>query len=173
MGANAEGRSVTVYGDAQTLVGQAVSVGDRAPDFVAIASDLSPVPFCSFSGRPCILSSVVSLDTPVCDAQTRRFSEEAARIGPDVRVISLSMDLPFALDRWCGREGLPHVVALSDHRDASFGRAYGVLMRDLRLLARAVFVVDREGVIRHREIVPEVTEAPDYDAALAELRKWA
>jgi thiol peroxidase len=110
---------------------------------------------------------VPSLDTPVCDLQTRRFNQEAARLGPDVQILTISMDLPFAQKRWCGAAGIERVTTLSDHREASFGTAYGVLIKELRLLARAVFVVDKDGVVRYVQIVPELSREPDYEAALA------
>jgi thiol peroxidase len=116
---------------------------------------------------------VPSLDTPVCDAQTRRFNAEAASLGDDVVILTVSMDLPFAQARWCGAAGIDAVVTLSDHREAAFGEAYGVLIRELRLLTRAVFVVDREGTIRYRQIVKEITDEPDYDAPLQAVRLLA
>lgn len=158
--------AVTFTGNPLTLVGEEVKVGDPASDFVVLANDLSPVAFSSFRGQVCIVSSVPSLDTPVCDTMTRRFNEEAGKLGPDVKVLTISMDLPFAQARWCGAAGVTNVQTLSDHRDASFGTAYGLLIKELRLLARAVMVVDREGKIRYVQLVKEITEEPDYDAAL-------
>ena len=149
-----------------TLVGNEVKVGDPAPDCEVVANDLSPAKFSSFRGKVCIICSVPSLDTSVCDMETRRFNEEAGRIGDDVAVLTISMDLPFAQKRWCGAAGVTNVQTLSDHRSASFGQAFGVLIKDLRLLARAVFVVDREGTIRYIEIVNELTHEPDYETAL-------
>jgi len=153
-------------GSSLTLVGNKVEVGDSAPDFEIVANDLSPVKFSSFRGKVCIISSVPSLDTAVCDTMTRRFNEEAGNLGDDVVVLTISMDLPFAQERWCGAAGVKNVQTLSDHRDASFGKAFGVLIKELRLLARAVFVVDKEGVVRHIQIVDELTNEPDYEAAL-------
>src|SRR3989304_9145731 len=144
---------VTSRGNPLTLVGNEVKVGDEAPDFVALANDLSPVSFSSFRGKPCILSSVPSLDTPVCDAQTRRFNEEAERLGPDVAILTISMDLPFAQKRWCAGARVSAVQTLSDHRDPSFGTSYGMLIKELRLLARAVLLVDRDGIIRYTQLV--------------------
>ena len=160
---------VTLHGKPVQLIGTPVKTGDRAADFTVLDQDLKPVTRAILAGKPCILSSVVSLDTPVCDVQMRRFNEEATRIGKDVQIIVVSMDLPFAQKRWCGAAGASNVHAFSDHRDASFGKAYGLLIKDLRLLARAVFVVDAQGVIRYREIVPEITHEPDYQAALRAL----
>lgn len=112
-----------------------------------------------------------SLDTSVCDRETRRFNEEAGRLGNDVVVLTISMDLPFAQKRWCGAAGIKNVLTLSDHRDASFGRAYGVLIKEIRLLARAVFVVDRTGVIRYIQVVNELTNEPDYEAVLKAVKQ--
>jgi thiol peroxidase len=158
---------VTSGGTPVTLVGKEVRVGEAAPDFVALDNDLSPVEFSSFRGKVCIIASVASLDTSVCDIETRRFNEEAGRLGPDVVILTMSMDLPFAQKRWCGAAGVDKVITLSDHRDASFGTSYGVLIKELRLLARAVFVVDRDGVIRYIQIVEEVGNEPEYDAVLS------
>ena len=150
-----------------TLVGNELTVGDKAPDCVLLANDLSEVKLSSFRGRVCIIAAVPSLDTPVCDTETRRFNEEAARLGDDTVVLTISMDLPFAQKRWCGAAGIDRVQTLSDHRDAALGLAYGALIEELRLLARAVFVVDRTGTIQYIEIVKEVAQEPNYDAALA------
>jgi len=162
---------VTFKGAPLTLVGDVVKVGQRAPDFELLANDLSTVTLSSFAGKVLILSCVPSLDTPVCDTQTRKFNEAASGLGDDVAVLTISMDLPFAQARWCGAAGVDRVHTLSDHRDAAFGKAYGVLIKELRLLARAVFVVDRDGIVRYAQIVPEVTNEPDYEAALSETRK--
>ena len=148
-----------------------LQVGDKAPDFVAIDNDLNPVSFDSFRGKVCIVSSVPSLDTPVCDMETRRFNDEAGRLGDDVEILTISMDLPFAQKRWCGAAGVDRVQTLSDHRDAAFGQAYGVLIKGLRLLARAVFVVDKEGSIRYIELVKEIASEPDYDAVLTAVKE--
>jgi len=158
-------------GTALTLVGPEVKVGQPAPDFTALDADLQPVRLAAFAGKAVILVSVPSLDTPVCDRESRRFNEEAAKLGKDVAVVVVSMDLPFAQKRWCGAHGIQNVVTLSDHRAASFGAAYGVLIKELRLLARAVFVVDPKGVVRYVQIVKELTSEPDYDAALAAVKR--
>ena len=164
---------ITFKGNPLTLVGNQVEVGKAAPDFNVIDNNLTPVKFSSYLGKVCIISSVVSLDTPVCDTQTRKFNEEASRLGPDVVILTLSMDLPFAQKRWCGAAGVDRLQTLSDHRDASFGTSYGVLIKELRLLARAIFLVDRKGVLRYKELVKEVTSEPDYKAVLTELKKLA
>jgi len=157
---------ITMKGNPLTLVGDEVNVGDAAADFEVVANDLSTVKLSSFSGKVCIISSVPSLDTPVCDTMTRRFNEAAGELGEDVVVLTISMDLPFAQSRWCGAAGVENVQTLSDYREAGFGEAFGVLIKELRLLARAVFVVNKEGIIRYIEIVDELTNEPDYEAAL-------
>ncbi len=161
-----DSKTVTMKGKPLTLVGKQVKVGDSAPDFEVLANDLSPVKLSDFRGRVCVISVVPSLDTPVCDIQTRRFNEEAAALGRDVVVLTISMDLPFAQKRWCGAAGIKNVQTLSDHRNAAFGKAFGVLIDELRLLARAVFVVDADGIIRYKQVVEELTSEPDYDAAI-------
>ena len=162
---------VTMKGNPITLMGTELQVGDKAPDFVAIDNDLNPVSFDSFRGKVCIVSSVPSLDTPVCDMETRRFNDEAGRLGDDVEILTISMDLPFAQKRWCGAAGVDRVQTLSDHRDAAFGQAYGVLIKGLRLLARTVFVVDKEGTIRYMELVKEIASEPDYDSVLTAVKE--
>lgn len=161
-------RQVTMRGNPVTLVGEEVKVGQKAPDFTAVANDLSTVTLGDTSGVRLILS-VPSLDTGVCDAEVRRFNEEANNLG-DVKVYTVSMDLPFAQKRWCGAAGIENVVTLSDHREASFGQNYGVLIKELRLLARAVFVVDSSNTVTYVEYVPEVSQHPDYEKALEAAR---
>ena len=161
---------VTFKGNPLTLIGPEIKVGSKAPEFEVLAQDLSPVGLKSQSGKTLLISIVPSLDTPVCDAQTRRFNQEAAKL-PNVEILTISMDLPFAQKRWCGVAGIDKVKVLSDHRDASFGKAYGVLIKELRLLARAIFIVDGGGTVRYVEYVPEVASHPNYDAALAAVRK--
>jgi thiol peroxidase len=162
---------VTLHGNPLTLVGDEIAVGDEAPDFEVIDNDMAPVEFSSLRGKVFIISSVPSLDTPVCDLETRRFNEEAARLGSDVAILTISMDLPFAQARWCGAAEVTRVQTLSDHREASFGTAYGVLIKELRLLARAVFVVDGEGIVRHVEVVKEIAHEPDYEAVLQAVKE--
>ncbi len=161
---------VTMKGNPLTLSGTELRVGDQAPDFVVLDNDLNPVGFDSFRGKVCIISSVPSLDTPVCDMETRRFNNEASRLGDDVVVITVSMDLPFAQKRWCGAAGVDRVQTLSDHREGSFGRAYGVLIKELRLLARAVFVVDQQGTVRYLELVKEIANEPNYESVLGAVK---
>lgn len=162
---------ITMKGSPLTLIGEEAKVGDPAPDVEVLDNDLSPVKLSSFSGKICVISSVPSLDTPVCDMETRRFNEEAGKLGADVVILTISMDLPFAQARWCGLAGVDKVTTLSDHRDAAFGKAYGVLIKELRLLARAVFVVDREGRIQYIQLVRELTEEPDYEPVLDAVKK--
>jgi len=162
---------VTMKGQPLTLLGPELKVGDTAPDVEVLDNDLQPVKLSAFRGKVCVLSSVPSLDTPVCDMETRRFNEEAAKLGEKVQIVTISMDLPFAQKRWCGSAGVDKVVTLSDHRDAAFGSAYGVLIRELRLLARVVFVVDGAGTIQYIQTVKEVTDEPDYEAILEAVRK--
>ena len=162
---------VTMKGKPLVLAGNEIKVGDKAPDFEVVGKDLSTVKFSSFAGKVCIISCVPSLDTSVCDIMTRRFNEEATKLGDDVVVLAISMDLPFGQNRWCIAADVKNVFILSDHRTASFGQAYGVLLKDLRLLARAVFVVDKKGVVRYEEIVSEITHEPNYDEALVEVKK--
>ena len=161
---------VTFKGNPLTLIGPTVKVGSPAPDFQVVTLDLSPASLATFKGKTLLISVVPSLDTPVCDAQTRRFNQEAAKL-PTVEILTISMDLPFAQKRWCGAAGVDRVKVLSDHRDASFGTSYGVLIKELRILSRSIFVVDGKGTVRYVEYVPEITSHPNYDAALAALRQ--
>lgn len=156
---------VTMRGNPVTLAGKPIEVGQDAPDFTVVNNDLGAVSLKDTSGVR-LIASVPSLDTGVCDAETRRFNEEAASLGT-AKVYVVSMDLPFAQKRWCGAAGVEAVQTLSDHRDASFGQNYGVLIDGLRLLARAVFVVDSNNKVTYVEYVPEVTDHPNYEAALA------
>ena len=164
-------RKITMKGNPLTLVGNEVKPGDKAPDFEVVANDLSPVKLSDFAGKVCIIAVVPSLDTGVCDKMTRRFNEEAASLGPDVKVLTISMDLPFAQARWCGAAGIKNLQTLSDHKTASFGNAYGMLIKDLRLLARGVFVIDKSGIIRYAQLVPEITQEPDYAQALEAAKR--
>jgi thiol peroxidase len=164
---------ITMKGNPLTLMGRSLKVGDRAPDFTVLDNNLSPVNLAAYKGKVCVLSSVPSLDTPVCDLETRRFNQEASGLGSNVAILTISMDLPFAQKRWCGSAGVDKVVTLSDHRDASFGTSYGVLIKELRLLARAVFVLDRSGVIQYVDIVKELTQEPNYQAVLTAVKKLA
>ena len=163
--------AVTMRGNPLTLVGKGLNVGDPAPDVEVMDNDLNPVKLSSYRGKVCIVSTVPSLDTPVCDMETRRFNQEAANLGSEVAILTISTDLPFAQKRWCGAAGVDKVATLSDHREVAFGEAYGILIKELRLLARAVFVVDKEGVIRYIQLVKEIAEEPDYDAVIAAVKE--
>ena len=158
--------TVTMKGQPLELAGNIPVVGEKAPDFEVTSKELSQVKFSSFLGKICIITCFPSLDTSVCDIMTRKFNEEAVALGDDVVVLAISMDLPFAQDRWCIAADVKNVHMLSDHRDASFGRAFGVLIKDLRLLGRAIFVVDKEGILRYQQVVPELTHEPDYEPVL-------
>lgn len=164
---------VTFKGEPLTLEGPALKVGDRAPDFTLLAKGMAKVSLGDSEGKVRILSVVPSLDTPVCALQTRRFNQEAVNLGDDVVIYTISADLPFAQARFCGAEGTDKIITLSDHYDLSFGRAYGVAIKELRLLARSVFVVGKDGTLRHVQIVPEVTNEPDYGPVLEAARAAA
>lgn len=161
--------NITFKGNPVTLVGDAVKVGQKAPEFTVLANDLTKVTELDTSGSVRIFSVVPSLDTGVCDAQTRRFNEESEKLG-NVKVFTFSVDLPFAQKRWCGANGIENVQTLSDHRELSFGEAYGVHIKELRLLARAVFVIDSSDTITYVEYVDEATNHPNYEAALEAAR---
>lgn len=163
--------AVTFQGAPLTLVGDEVQVGQQAPAFTALANDLSPATLADYAGKTVILASAPSLDTPVCDMEIRRFNQEAASLSEDIVILTISMDLPFAQARWCGAAGVDKVKTLSDHRDASFGQAYGLLIKELRLLARAVLVVDKTGRLAYMELVKEIASEPDYAAAIAAAKQ--
>ncbi len=167
---------VTFKGDPVALAGTEIRPNQPAPDFTAVDTGLQPVRLSSARGKVLILSAVPSLDTPVCDTETRRFNEEAGKLGPDLEVWTISMDLPFAQKRWCGAAGISRVKTLSDFRDKSFGQAYGTLIKDgplAGLEARAVFVVGKDGHVKHVEYVKEVTTEPNYEAALTAAKAAA
>jgi thiol peroxidase len=161
---------VTLRGNPVTLLGPELKKGDRAPGFTVLDGSLQRVQLGDFGGKKKLISVVPSLDTPICELQTKRFHEEAAKLPTGVAVLTVSMDLPFAQKRFCTTNGIDRIRVLSDHRDASFGLAYGVLIEEVRLLARAVFVVDADDLIQYVQIVPEVGNHPDYEAALSLVR---
>src|SRR5580765_2245370 len=161
--------ATTLKGNPLTLIGPELKTGDRAPDFSLTGGDLKPVTLKDTGAQVRIISVVPSLDTPVCDAQTKRFNEEAAKL-PGVDIITVSMDLPFAQKRWCGAFGVDKVKMLSDHKEGSFGTNYGTLIKDLRIESRAIFVIDGQNKIRHAEYVKEVADFPNYEAALSAAR---
>jgi thiol peroxidase len=163
--------AVTMKGKPLTLVGALPKVGEKAPDAALVGNDLSEVRPADYAGKVVIIAAVPSLDTPTCERETRRFNKEASALGPDVQILTVSMDLPFAQKRWCGAEGIKDLRTLSDHRDAQFGKAYGVLIKELRLLARSIFVLDRQGVVRYVQVVKEQSEEPDYAAPLDAARQ--
>lgn len=157
---------ITFKGNLMTLLGPELKVGDKAPDFLVVDNSLTPVSLASSAGKIRVISAVPSLDTPVCDTETRRFNQEAATLPDSVVVLTVSLDLPFAQKRWCGAAGIDRVTTLSDYRERSFGNAYGVLIKELLLLSRAIFVIDAKDTIRYIQFVPEVTSEPDYSAVM-------
>lgn len=163
--------AVTFKGNPLTLTGNGQKTGNKAPDFTVIGKDLKPVALKDFSGKTKLISVTPSLDTPVCDTQARRFNAEAARLPAEVAVLNISMDLPFAIGRFCVTAGIERIGTYSDHRDASFGANYGVLIKELRLLARAIFLIDADDVIRYMEVVPEMTDNVNFAKALEETNK--
>ena len=162
---------VTMHGNPLTLIGPDIRVGDKAPDFTVIDSDLNEVKLHDFADKIKVISVTPSLDTPVCDLQARRFNHEAASLPLDVAVLNVSMDLPFAISRFCTVAEIDKVKGLSDHRDASFGAAYGVLIKELRILARSIFILDKDNIVIYKQLVQEETNHPDYDEALGALAK--
>ena len=162
---------VKMKGNPVTLLGNEVKVGDRAPDFTALAGLGAPVGLGDLKDKVKVFNVIVSVDTPVCDVQTKRFNKEAVGLGNDVEIVTISMDLPFALKRYCAAEGIDRVKTLSDYQNASFGEAYGVLMKENRLLARSIFVVDKNNKVRHVEYVDDITHEPNYEAAIKSVKE--
>lgn len=160
---------ITIEGNGLTLIGNEIKVGDIAPNFTVLDSGLSPIKLSDAKGKKVILSVAPSIDTSVCAAQTRKFNEEVSKID-NVEIYQISVDLPFALGRFCAAEGIENIKVLSDHKELSFGEQYGFVIEELRLLARGIVVVNEEGVVDHVEYVPEVTTHPDYEAALAAVK---
>ncbi|MFV9511110.1 thiol peroxidase [Tepidibacillus sp. LV47] len=158
---------VTFAGKPVTLLGPEIKVGDQAPDFTVVDNNLNPLSLKDFTGVK-LISVVPSLDTPVCDAQTRRFNEEAAKL--NATVLTISVDLPFAQKRWCGAAGIDKVITLSDYQNMSFGSAYGTYIKELRLEARAVFVVNSKNEVTYVEYVKEITDHPDYEKAIEAIK---
>src|SRR5947209_1572451 len=161
--------ATTLRGNPLTLIGPELKTGDNAPDFTLVDNALKLVTLKDTGNHVRIISVIPSLDTPVCDAQTKKFNEEATNL-PDVEILTVSMDLPFAQKRWCGAFGVDKVKMLSDHRDGSFGSAYGTLIKELRIESRAIFVLNKDNSVRYVEYVKEVADFPNYDAALAAAR---
>jgi thioredoxin-dependent peroxiredoxin len=164
--------ATTLKGNPLTLIGPELRPGDQAPDFEVVDKTLQPVSLKSTAGSVRVFSVVPSLDTPVCDAQTKRFND-AASSNPSIKMYTVSMDLPFAQSRWCGAFGVDNVTMLSDHRGGSFGESYGTLIKELRIESRAIFVVDKDDKLVHVEYVKEVADHPDYEAALQAAKKAA
>ena len=162
---------ITMKGNPLTLVGPELKPGDKAPNFAVVDQNLAPKTLSDFEGKFKVISVTPSLDTPTCDLQIHWFNEDAANQPQDVAVINMSMDLPFAIRRFCATAGIDKAVALSDHRDASFGTNWGVLIKELRLLARSIFIVDPANVIRYVQVVPEQSSEPDYETAIEALKK--
>lgn len=162
---------VTEHGNPVTLIGSELKTGDKAPDFTVLDGSLKEIGLKDFAGKIKVISVTPSLDTPVCDLQATRFNEEAQRLPDDVVVLNISMDLPFAISRFCTIKGIDKVKAFSDHRDASFGVSYGVLIKELRLLARSIFIIDKDNRVKYIEIVSEITHHPDYDKATEVVRQ--
>lgn len=165
--------TVTFQGNPLHLEGVLPEVGKAAPDFTLLANDLTPRTLKDYAGKVLVLVCVPSLDTPVCDMEVRRFNQEAAALSDKVRIVAASCDLPFAQARWCGAAGVTAVESASDHKDVSLGRQYGILIQELRLLARAVFVIAPDGTLAYSQLVPEVTSEPDYAAVLDAVKKLA
>ena len=163
--------NVTFKNNPVTLLGKEVAVGDTAPDFTVLANDLSPVTLADSKGKVRLISVVPSIDTGVCSVQTRKFNEEASALGNDVEILTISVDLPFAQARWCAAEGIKNVQTLSDHRDLSFGEAYGVAIKELRLLARSIFVIDKDDKVAYVEYVSENTNHPNYENAIVAVKQ--
>jgi thioredoxin-dependent peroxiredoxin len=167
----AQERGATLKGNPITLIGPVLKPGDQAPDFTISKNLLETSSLKDFAGKIKLISVVPSIDTGVCDAQTRRFNEEATKLGENVVVLTVSVDLPFAQSRWCAASGVDRVVLLSDYKDNSFGQAYGVLIKELRLDMRSIFVVDAQDKITYVEVLNEMTEHPNYDAAVAAVKE--
>lgn len=163
--------AVTLRGNSLTLLGKEIKVGDKAPDVALLDNDLKPVKLSSFLGKVVVVSSVPSLDTPTCDMETRRFNMEAAKLSEAVVILTVSTDLPFAQKRWCGAAGVEKVKTLSDHRETVFGLSFGVLIKELRLLARSIFVLDKSGTVQYVQHVPEISQEPDYGAVIVAAKK--
>ncbi len=162
---------IKMKGNPLTLVGDEVKVGDTAPDFTVFNENLEPVKLSSFSGKTVVIISVPSIDTPVCDMEARRFNREAGNLADDIVILTISMDLPFAQKRWCASAGIENIQLLSDYRNASFGNSFGVLIKELGLLARTIFIIDGEGKVQYVQYVKETTDEPDYDEVLTAVNE--
>jgi len=162
---------VKMKGNPVTLTGNELKVGDTAPDFTVLNGDLKAARLSDFSGKTVVVVSVPSIDTPVCETETRRFNELAGKMSDDVVIMTISMDLPFAQKRWCAAEGVDKVRMFSDYKDRDFGEKFGVMIKELGLLARTIFIVDPDGKVQYVQYVEETTTEPDYDDALDAIKK--
>ncbi|MBA2942858.1 thiol peroxidase [Paenibacillus sp. CGMCC 1.16610] len=161
----------TVGGNPVTLIGPEIKVGDKAPDFTVNKDLMTEVSLSDYAGKIKLISVVPSVDTATCDAQTRRFNVEADKLGDNVVILTISVDLPFAQSRFCGAAGIDKVITLSDYKHRNFGQAYGVLIKEIQLDQRAIFLVDADNTVRYVEYLTEMKEHPNYDAALQALRE--
>jgi len=168
---NKRNNVIKFAGNAMTLLGTEIKIGDKAPDFTALTPDLSPFSLSSTKGQVRVISVVPSIDTSVCDIQTRRFNEEATKI-KDLAFLSISVDLPFALKKYCATKGIENIKTLSDHKDLDFGLKYGFVIEELRLLARGTIVIDRDDIVRHIEYVANVSDHPDYDKVMTTVKQY-
>jgi len=162
---------ITFKGDPMTLAGQELKIGDAAPEATVTSNALKPIQLSSFRGKTCVIASVPSLDTPVCDVEAKRFNDEASTLGDNVAVIIISRDLPFAQARWCGASNARNIQTLSDYNSGEFGQNYGMIWKETALLARAVFVIDAEGKIQYIQLVNEITNGPNYEEILAAIKQ--
>ncbi|PLY07129.1 MAG: thiol peroxidase [Desulfuromonas sp.] len=162
---------ISSRGNGLTLLGPDIKVGDKAPDFKVVDNDMQPVTLADAAGKVLLIASVPSLDTGVCDAMGRRFNQEVADLGDTVAAYTISMDLPFAQKRWCGNAGIEAIKTLSDYQERSFAQNWGLLIKENKLIARAVYIVDKDGTVVYRQIVPEVPTEPDYEDVMAALKK--
>ncbi|MDY0132129.1 MAG: thiol peroxidase [Desulforegulaceae bacterium] len=160
-----------IEGNPLTLIGPELKIGEKAPEFNVTGNEMNNVSLSDFKEKVLVISAVPSLDTPVCDIETQRFNSEAGKLNNDIKILTISMDLPFAQKRWCGANNIDKVITLSDHKEASFGMAFGVLIKELRLLARAVFVLDKHRIIQNMVILDEVTKEPDYNQIIQSVKK--
>ncbi|NUO83118.1 thiol peroxidase [candidate division KSB1 bacterium] len=169
----ARAAAVTLGGNPLTLVGPVIKVGDKAPGFTVMGNDWKTVRFDNFGGKPTLISSILSVNTGICDAEIKRFNEEAGKLGDRAQFFTISADLPCSQSIWCGNTGVKNVKTYADHKETSFGLAYGTLVKELRILSRAIFVIDKNGEVSYVEYVPEIGQHPDYDKALAAIQKAA
>ena len=165
--------AVTLKGNPLTLVGAEIKVGGKAPAFMVTGNDWKPVRFDNFGGKPTLISSILSVNTGICDAEIKRFNEEAGKLGDRAQFFTISADLPCSQAIWCGNAGVKNVKTFADHMETNFGVTYGVLVKEIRALARAVFVVDGSGKVTYVEYVPEIGQHPNYEQALAAIKKAA